>query len=66
MEYGLFNDEGLVEGQFYSQEEAIKARDERYTDDDDLEVLEICPDHPEYARLGCEECDRDDENEEEE
>lgn len=37
-EYGLFNDEGLIEGQFYSKDEAELAKLDRYTPDDELYV----------------------------
>jgi hypothetical protein len=56
-EFGLFNDEGLVENGFYSPEAAREALDTRYSGDDELEIEEICPDHPEQPRCGCEECD---------
>lgn len=56
-EYGLFSDEGLVESGFYSIEEASQARKERYAEDDGLDIEEVCPEHPEHARYGCEECD---------
>jgi hypothetical protein len=47
-EYGIFNDESAsyaskdaVEDGFYSIEEAQKAIDERYSDDDQLEIHAI-------------------------
>lgn len=55
-EYGLFNDEGLLEGQFYSVAEAEAAIADRYSDEDDLHVSEVCPDHPDQERDNCEEC----------
>jgi hypothetical protein len=70
-EYGLFSNEGIVEGGFYSPEEAIQAREQRYDPEDDLEVEEVCPEHPDQPRLGCEEraeafyADLDEEEEEE-
>lgn len=64
-EFGLFNDEGCVEAGFYSAEEARQAMETRYTGDDELEVEEICPDHPEQPRCGCEECDAEELAEEE-
>lgn len=33
MEYGIFSDEGLIEADFYSREEAEKAMADRYTED---------------------------------
>jgi hypothetical protein len=56
-EYGLFSDEGIVEGGFHSLEEAIQAQEQRYDPEDGLEVEEVCPEHPDEPRLGCEECD---------
>lgn len=55
-EYGLFNDEGLMEGQFYSVAEAQAAVADRYSAEDDLAVHEVCPDHEGQARDTCEEC----------
>jgi hypothetical protein len=56
-EYGLFSDEGIVEGGFYSVAEAQAAIAERYDADDGLEVEEVCPEHPDHPRCGCEKCD---------
>jgi len=56
IELGLFNDEGLMEGGFYSAEEAAKARTERYSYEDELEILPICPDHEGQPQMACEEC----------
>jgi len=64
-EYGLFSDEGLVEGGFFSPEEANLAL-ERYSAEDGLEVEEVCPEHPEQPRRWCEECDSEETDEEEE
>jgi hypothetical protein len=63
-EYGLFSDEGMVEGQFYTPEEARAAITDRYDADDGLEIEEICPDHPGQPRCGCEECDSEEQAEE--
>lgn len=57
VEYGLFNDEGMVEGGFRSLEEAREAIWDRYDEDDELSVLEVCPDHEEQPMYGCEECE---------
>ena len=62
--YGLFNDEGLVEGGFATREEATKAALESYSPEDDLNVLECCPDHEDYPRICCEACDSEAEQEE--
>jgi hypothetical protein len=56
-EYGVFNDEGCVEREFYSEADAEKARAERYADDDDCVVRRCCPDHPDQPYVTCQECD---------
>lgn len=43
IEFGLFNDEGLVEQDFWSKEGAEAAIKERYEPDDELRVAEVCP-----------------------
>ena len=67
-EYGLFNDEGCVERQFYSVAGAETAVVSRYDVEDELEVLAMCGEHDEQPLNGCEECDsdEDDENDDEE
>ena len=57
-EFGIFNDEGLVEGQFYTEADAVAAAAERYADDEWIEVRQICPDHAEQPAYGCEECEQ--------
>lgn len=59
-EYGLFNDEGCVERQFYSLGEAYAALHEYYSTEDDLTVRLLCPGHEEQPADGCEECEGDD------
>lgn len=67
-EYGLFNDEGCVEGQMYSPEEAVQrlaeliATGEIDETDHGLAVLPICSDHDEQPRDTCEECFTDDDD----
>lgn len=56
-EYGIFNDEGLIESDFYSREAAQKALAAKYAEDRWAEVCEVCPDHGDYRRGSCEECD---------
>ena len=56
-EWGIFNDEGMVEGGFRSPEEATEAIWDRYDEEDDLSVLEVCPWHEEQPRDTCEECE---------
>jgi hypothetical protein len=58
-EYGIFNNEGKIEGDFYSFESAVKAMAERYPEGDEVYVAECCPDHPEHERASCEECNAD-------
>lgn len=55
-EWGLFNDEGCVEAGFYSEGQAVIARDTHYDEEDGLTVREVCPDHEEQPLIGCEEC----------
>lgn len=55
-EYGIFNDEGCIERQFYSIKEVIDAIDDRYTFEDDLEVHVLCEYHEEQRADVCEEC----------
>ena len=56
-EYGIFSDEGCLEMQFYSRNEAEIAS-LKYVEEgeDGVHVSEICPDHPEQEREHCEEC----------
>lgn len=58
-EWGIFNDEGLVEGGFCAEGAAKTAAATRYDPDDDVHVAEICHDHPEHERASCERCDRE-------
>jgi hypothetical protein len=55
-EYGIFSDEGLLEGQFYDLWKAEERLLGYYHPDDGAYVAVICPDHPEQEELGCEEC----------
>lgn len=54
IEYGLFNDEGCVEAQFYSKEKAQEAL-AAYDPEDGLHVAEVCPEHEGEERDSCEE-----------
>ena len=61
-EYGIFNGEELVEGQFYSRAIAQTVAAERLADDyegETLEIHEVCPDHPEHGKDWCQECNAD-------
>lgn len=64
-EYGIFGDEGLVEGDFYSKEEAKKRLEKEYPDSG-LWVDECCIEHREQRKEHCEECQYLDEMEEDE
>lgn len=55
-EWGLFADDGMVEGGFLSESEALAVRDSRYHPDDELEAWVVCSDHPEQPSDACEEC----------
>lgn len=55
-EFGLFNDEGCVESQLWSREQAEREMAERYTDEDELHVSEICAEHEGNEAHNCEEC----------
>lgn len=56
-EFGLFNDEGCVEAGFFSKQEAELARTERYSPEDELDVLKMCPEHDLQPAAFCEECE---------
>lgn len=56
IEFGLFSDEGCVEAQFYSLEEAEAAIAERYSPEDGLTAHAVCPQHEEQIAEFCEEC----------
>ncbi len=54
MEFGLFTDDGCIEGGFYSISDAL-AGCKKYPGEV-IEVLECCPEHPDQSREFCEEC----------
>ena len=56
-EYGIFSDEGMIEGLFTSKAEAEAAIAKRYDADDELKVFEVCSEHGEHAKEGCEHCE---------
>lgn len=62
-EFGIFSDEGLLEGGFCSNEEADRAIASRYSEEDGVHAGEICGDHPEHEVSTCEECNSEDESE---
>lgn len=57
-EYGIFNDEGLLEDGFFSEAEAQMIASSEYSEDN-VTVLALCPDHEGRPSLGCEQCDED-------
>ena len=59
-EYGIFNDEGLLEGQFYSRSEAQFSKETRYIEEDESYISFVCPYHPEQPKDHCEICNNED------
>lgn len=57
-EWGIFNDEGCIESQFYSVDEAEAAMAvlDAIGEEQFLSVHRICPDHEEQPQDTCEEC----------
>jgi hypothetical protein len=56
MQFGIFNDEGIIEDGFSTRAAAEKVLRAEYADETHAEVCEICPDHPEQRKDSCEEC----------
>lgn len=54
-EYGIFSEEGLLEGDFYTVESAQAELELDYAEDG-AHVAEICPEHREHEREHCEVC----------
>ena len=54
-EYAIFNDEGLLESDFASQEEATHTLQD-YDPEDGAYVAKVCTDHPEHEAATCELC----------
>lgn len=65
MDFGIFNDEGLVEYDFDSKEAADTTL-ATYGDDHGCWVSECCHDHPEHEKDSCEECNAEDDSDEDE
>lgn len=55
-EFGLFNDEGLVEGGFDDWDKAVDHIGDCYSWEDGLYVAQICPDHENEEHGKCEQC----------
>lgn len=62
-EYGIFTDEGKIEGDFYSAEEAERVLCARYGEETDGHVGACCHDHPEQEAANCELCNAEEEDE---
>ena len=60
MEYGIFNDEGLIEDGFIDPESAEEHARLHYAEDD-VHVAAICHDHPDQEADNCEECNAEEE-----
>ncbi len=71
-EWGIFTDEGKVEGDFYSRESADACFAKLTADDDDraacesenMHVGECCHDHPENEKDNCEDCNAEESEDE--
>jgi hypothetical protein len=61
-EYGIFSEAagGCIYAPCYSAQEAEQERDRMVSEEgeevEDLTILELCPDHEEQPKNGCEEC----------
>jgi hypothetical protein len=72
MEFGVFNDEGMVQGDFATRESAERAMAEHPdfagAEPGEFWVAEVCHDHEGHEHANCEECasETGDESEEEE
>lgn len=65
-QYGIFNDEGCIEANLWSKDQAEAALDlwvEEGEDREDLSIEALCPDHEEQPKDGCEECATDGDDE---
>jgi hypothetical protein len=62
-EFGIFNDEGLLESDFYSREAAEKRLAEEYAEEGAW-VGVVCPTHREEEAEHCSECEAEDAEEE--
>ncbi len=61
-ELGIFTDEGMIDGPFYSRDEADTAMATLYSEEDGAHVAELCHDHLEQERATCEECNAEVDN----
>lgn len=58
-EFGIWSEEagGFILTQIYSHDEGVKELTSMDSETDTLTVIEICPDHQEQPKDGCEECE---------
>lgn len=63
--YGIFNDEGLLEGDFLTAEDAERERVKTYSEDD-AHVAVVCPDHEDQEYDSCESCDTEEDEDSDE
>ena len=56
IEYGIFTDEGMIDGPFYSEHEAGQILITYLNSGEMAVVKEICPEHQEQEKNTCEEC----------
>ena len=61
-EFGIFAEDGLLEGGFFSAEDAQKVLDGCYSPDDEAHVGACCHDHPQHEAATCEECNAEEED----
>jgi hypothetical protein len=69
-EFGIFTDEGKVEGDFYDRAAAQARLDAMMAEDPDpslwthTHVGECCEEHPDNEREGCEDCNEEEQEDE--
>lgn len=54
-EWGIFQDDGMIDGGFASQSAAQRALDLDYSEDG-AHVAEVCSEHPEHEAESCDLC----------
>jgi len=55
-EYGIFTDEGMIDGPIYTQEDAAKTLTYWLEQGETATVEETCPEHNEEPAAYCNEC----------
>lgn len=56
IEYGIFNAEGCIERDFYTEGQANTVKDALYQDEPGAYVAEMCREHDDQPREFCEDC----------